>query len=160
MKTGFGKLAFLFLVIGCFLCGIVELFYPGGSLSVNRWVWLTNKPSEYYMEVVETRPDGGPWRWAVHIKEDTVQSYLVLEADTHGRPINASWLDPSILTIEQIFLLAEQHCVVRGLLDCGITYDSKYHFPKLIECYEAITVKIDIFLDCSQDPADCSLIHP
>ena len=112
------------------------------------------------MQVAEMRPDGGPWKWAIHVKGDTVVASILLEADTHGHSENASWLDSNVLTIEQIFLFAEQHCTSRGVLNCGISYDSQYHFPKLIESYEVIVVEVDRFINCSQNSSKCISAFP
>lgn len=155
MKPSIGKFLILIPIIIC-LCFVGVWFYPSLGLRFNHSLWTVNKPLEYQMQVVETRPDGGPWRWNIRVKNGEVVSGLLLESDTHGKLENESWLDPTNLTIEQIFTIARERCAYRGFLDCGIEYDSHYHFPKSIYSYELISVQIESFTDCSKTPASCA----
>lgn len=108
------------------------------------------------MQVAEMRPDGGPWRWIIFVANGEVVSSQLVEADTHGKANNRSWLDPTDLTIDGLFDFAEQHCVKRGFLDCGLEHNPTYHFPSLIYSYEMIIVRVEDFTNCSKDPARCA----
>lgn len=137
------------------LCYVGIWFYPSVTLRINQSLWGSNMPLEYQMQVAEMRPDGGPWRWMIRVKNGKVISTELIEADTHGKSDNKSWLEPASLTVEYLFTFAKQHCVNRGFLDCDLELHPQYHFPTLIYSYELIIVQVESFVDCTKDFASC-----
>jgi hypothetical protein len=120
-------------------------------LATNQKQWKAQEPAAYYMQVVESRPDGGRWRWAAYVQESRPVTVTLLKT---GDPNSKSWLDPTNMTIEQIFDLTERSCANRGVIDCGLEFDPKFHYPKQAESYHLIIIQIEQFIPC-QSVANC-----
>jgi hypothetical protein len=129
---------------------LAYVFVPSFKIMVKQALWEFFEPSGYYMEVTELRPDGGPWRWAVRVRNGRLVSIQALEVDTRGRSNSTNWLDPDTLTVEQIFAIADRFCVDRGFLNCGLEFDPRFHYLKRIESYEMIIVEINQFVPCEE----------
>ena len=136
-------------------CGLCYALTPRARLITNRALWKLLGPTKYYMEVYESRSDGGFWRWAVYVQNSHVLSVQLLSVSTHGYPEMESWLDPGSLTVEQVFTAANQLCADRGFLDCGLEFDSRFHYPKHVDSYELIMFGIIQFVQCEKVPGDC-----
>lgn len=137
-----------------FICGFLVISnWPRLALHLEKKQWEASKPSTYYMQVVESRPDGGFWRWEVYVQESRPITVTLLETGKYSN--RTSWLDPANLTVEQIFNLIDQSCVDRGFLDCGFESDPQYHYPKQVDSYELITIKVENFTPCEQGMANC-----
>jgi len=138
--------AILVVTIGCICTGL--WFFPVVSLTINQRSWSSIDPYEYILHVVETSPNGEPWRWSIHVIGGVVDSSVSLEVGSDS----IRWLDPDYLTMEQLFYFARQQCTNRGFLGCSISYNDRYHFPQLISIgHNQVEnqIEIETFVDCS-----------
>ncbi len=141
--------AVLLLIAACICVLLSERYYPSMSLSLNRKLWNNSRPSEYYMQVHAWNV--GWVTWEVYVRNGNVVKVNTLKTDQHAR-----LPDPTTLTIEQIFDWAARYCVGRGFLDCGLEFDSGFHYPKSVLAYEAFYIGVEQFVPCEQAPEICS----
>ncbi len=129
----FAVLVFIIVASGLF----VELYYPYIQLSANQKKWDMERPAAYFMKVRQRDSNG----WA-HWKA-IVSDGVVLKANTQ------------VQTVDQIFSRLEKDCVPRGFMDCGITFDSQFHYPTKADSYEMFYLEIEQFTPCDQDLEAC-----
>ena len=151
--TRFVMPVFLLGFTVCVLVVIYLLLAPRIRASLNRHLWESNQPNSYRMIVTEMRPDGSPWKWSVYVQDGHAVTTTVLE--TGGQSSASSWLDPDKLTIEHIFEIADDVCLNRGLIDCGIKFESIYHYPAQISSYQLLVITVEEFIVCEDGQERC-----
>ncbi len=148
-------LAIMLLSAICCLGSSYELV-PRFKLYVNQILWSATKPSEYYMEVSELSLARGQWRWAVRVRNGQVISSQLLDVNLFNpAAAESSTLDKDSLSVEQIFAIADRFCVDRGFWDCGLYFDSRFHYPTLMDSYEMMVIRVARFTPCEQMKGNC-----
>jgi hypothetical protein len=137
----------------CVLGASGLLFVPRLRTSLNRQLWESSEPKSYHMTVTEMRPDGGPWKWSVYVQNGHAMTTTVLE--TGGQSSASSWLEPDRITIEHVFEIADDACLNRGLIDCGINFDYKFHYPAQINSYQLLLITVEDFTVCEDGQVNC-----
>lgn len=136
---------------------LIVVVTPSFQLAINQKLWQSSRLANYYMLVSETRSDGGLWRWEVFIQNSHPITITLLEAENSSL---GSWLDSDHMTIEEIFRAANQFCSQRqrAILDCGLDFDPQFHYPKLIDSYEMIIIRVEKFTPCKSSSDSCKPI--
>jgi hypothetical protein len=150
------------LIIGvlaiCAICATgvwLILNYTHIELVTKQTQWHSSMPSAYYIELYESHSDGGQWRWAASIFEGKLLTATLLSINTHGQSNLTSLFDGNKLTVERLFELAES-CTSRGLLDCGLDFDSRFGYPKRLFSYELFIIEVDTFIPCNTVTIPCN----
>lgn len=138
------------------ICSLATLFLlsPNNRIAINRLLWEITKPKEYQMEVSEISNEG-LWRWQVHVQKNNSLSVQLLTRKMSGFGEEESWLQPDNLTIEHIFNAASQFCAGRGFTKCRLKFDSRFHYPTLIDSYEVIIIEVERFALCEEGSDAC-----
>jgi len=129
-------LAFLvFIVVGFGF--FVELYYPSMKLNANQRKWEAERPSAYFMEVRQ-RDSNGWENWKVIVSDEDI-----LQGTKKAQ------------TVDQIFSRLESGCTSRGFIDCGVTFNSQFHYPTTAHSYELFYLEIQQFIPCDNDLEEC-----
>jgi len=122
----------------------VYLFSTRVKILVNKPLWNLLRPETYTMQVRETRSDGVMWLWEIRVENNETVEINVLERERPEKM--GSFLDYDY-SVDQLFKLAESSsCIDRGIIDCGVRFDTRYHFPKFIYSYEMYIIVVEIFM--------------
>jgi hypothetical protein len=65
------------------------------------------------------------------------------------------FLDSNKITVDHIFDVLEQTCVNRTFLNCGSTFDGKYHYPVQSQSYEVYIIEVEQFVECNANQTTC-----
>jgi hypothetical protein len=122
----------------------VYLFSIRARILVNKPLWYFLKPDSYTMQVRETRTDGVMWLWEIRVVNNETVEIVVLERE---RPEKLNSILEYDYSVDQLFSLAESNsCKNRGIIDCGVRFDIRYHFPKFIYSYEMYIIEVETFV--------------
>lgn len=105
------------------------------------------------MEVIEQQTTGEPWHWAVEVESGNIVKRVELEPGGIDGKLE-SLFNASGPTIDMIFSLANG-CATRGFMDCGLDFDSRFHFPTKIDSYDLFIIKIERFVECKATTNPC-----
>ena len=105
------------------------------------------------MEVTEARPDGF-WRWATYVQQGHPVTVTLL-SQSNEHPGRKSWVKSTDMTVEQIFSSANQFCTPRKVWDCWLEFDPQFHYPKQMESYQLIIIRVEHFVPCKQTTDHC-----
>jgi hypothetical protein len=125
----------VFIVVGSGF--FVEFYYPSIHLTVNQRRWEAERPSTYFMKVRQ-RDSNGWASWKVIVSDE-----VILKGAKEAQ------------TVDQIFSRLESECSSRGFIDCGITFNSQFHYPTMAHSYEMFYVEIEQFIPCDDDVEEC-----
>jgi len=122
----------------------VYLFSTRVKILVNKPLWNLLRPESYTMQVRETRSDGVMWLWEIKVENNETVEIIVLERE---RPEKLGSFLEYDYSVDQLYDLAESYsCKNRGIIDCGVRFDIRYHFPKQIYSYEMYIVEVETFV--------------
>lgn len=120
---------------------IITIFYNSIEIKINQTLWKLSRPDIYYLEVSDT------------IQGDEINTIVVVEGENiiYQDPKREVSSIPEILTLEQIFDLANKEC--SSWNNCIIRYDHARFITELA-IYDWRVLKVDSFLEC-ESLKDC-----
>jgi len=141
------------------LFALFEGLYPKTVLAINKALWENNKPKQYYVRVHAVTSNGCSWTWESIVYKDV--AILLTSTTFHSKDkeffcTEFDWfLDGNKISVDNIFDILERTCVNKGLLNCGSTFDKKYHYPMQSQSYETYSIDIEQFVECNVNQTTC-----